>query len=102
MARADAYIPMRGKALQRSLLETGMRILAFIGAIAVLVAIAAAGFFFGGFYSVSARYEDPKPVAWMLEKVREASIRHFASDRPPGSLDDPTAIQAGAPALRAG
>ncbi len=76
--------------------------LAFIGFLAIIVAIAAAVFFFGGFYNVAASEDDPQVVAWALPKVRDASIdRHSAGMRPPQgmSLDDPAVIQAGAKAF---
>jgi mono/diheme cytochrome c family protein len=76
--------------------------LAFIGLVAIVVAIAAAAFFFGGFYNVAASEEDPQIVTWALPKVREASIdRHSAGLKPPQgmSLDDPAVIQAGAKAF---
>ena len=76
--------------------------LAFIGLLAIVVAIAAVGFFFGGFYNVAASEEDPQIVTWALPKVREASIdRHSAGLRPPQgmSLDDQAVIQAGAKAF---
>ena len=78
-----------------------MRILlAIIGLLAIIVAIVAAGFFFGGFYNVAASEDDPQIVTWALPKVREASIdRHSAGLKPPGSLDDPAMIQAGARAF---
>ncbi len=76
-----------------------MRFLAFIGALAILVAIAAAVFFFGGFYSVAATQEDSAPIAWALSHVREASIAHHATDTPPASLNDPATIRAGARAF---
>jgi len=73
-----------------------MRILAVIGALAILLAIAIAFFFFGGFYSVAAREEDPGVVNWVLVKVRTASIDRHAIEQPPISLDDPAVVQAGA------
>jgi mono/diheme cytochrome c family protein len=76
-----------------------MRLLAFIGALAIVVVVVAAVFFFGGFYSVSATEQDPGPVAWALEHVREASIDHHAADSPPGSLDDAATVRAGAHAF---
>src|ERR1035438_6227318 len=36
-----------------------MRILAVIGALAIVIGLGAAAFFFGGFYSVAATAEDP-------------------------------------------
>jgi len=76
-----------------------MRVLAFIGALGIIVAVAAAVFFFGGFYSIAATEQDPSPVAWALIHVREASIAHHATDSPPASLNDPATIRAGARAF---
>jgi mono/diheme cytochrome c family protein len=77
-----------------------MRLLALIGALAIIVGIAAAGFFFLGFYNVAASVDDPAIVAWALPKVRDASIdRHSAGLKPPVSLDDRAVIQAGARAF---
>ena len=73
----------------------------FIGVIAIIVAILAAGFFFLGFYNVAASEEDPGIVAWALPQVRDASIdRYSAGLAPSVSLDDPAVIQAGARAFR--
>ena len=55
-----------------------MRILAAIGALAIIVGIGMAAFFFGGFYSVAASAEDPAVVTWALTKVRNASIDRHA------------------------
>ena len=55
-----------------------MRILAAIGALAIVVGIGAAVFFFGGFYSVAATAEDPAVVTWALTQVRDASINRHA------------------------
>ena len=63
-----------------------MRILAAIGALAVIVAIGAAVFFFGGFYSVAGTTEDPAIVHWALVKVRTASINRHAQDAAAGQL----------------
>jgi mono/diheme cytochrome c family protein len=76
-----------------------MRLLALIGALAIIVVVAAAVFFLGGFYSVAATEQDPGPIAWALIHVRTASIEHHATDAPPGSLDDPATIRAGAHAF---
>ena len=78
-----------------------MRFLAAIGALAIIVAIGAAVFFFGGFFNVSAVEPDPKPVAWALQKVRTASIDRHAKDTPTVSLEDATVVQAGAKAFAA-
>ena len=56
-----------------------MRILAVVGALAIIAGISAAVFFFGGFYSVAGTAEDPALVRWALIQVRTASIdRHDA------------------------
>jgi mono/diheme cytochrome c family protein len=73
-----------------------MRVLAAIGALAIIVAVGAAVFFFGGFYSVAGTMEDPTVVKWALAKVRNASIVRHAADKPPGNLGDPATVQAGA------
>src|SRR5436309_2710387 len=73
-----------------------MRVLAAIGALAIVVAIAAAVFFFGGFYSVAATQEDPGMVKWALTKVRIASIERHATDKAPANLGDAATVQAGA------
>ena len=73
-----------------------MRLLAAIGVLAIVVAILAAVFFFGGFYSVAGTQEDPAIVKWALVKVRNASIARHATDRAPGNLGDPATVQAGA------
>ena len=56
-----------------------MRLLAVIGALATIVAIAAAVYFFGGFYSVAAT-EEIAPVAWVLVHVRQASVDRHATE----------------------
>jgi mono/diheme cytochrome c family protein len=78
-----------------------MRFLTFIGALAIIVGVLAAMFFFGGFYSVAATQEDPGIVKWVLEKVRTASINRHATERPTIALDDPAVVQAGARAFLA-
>ncbi len=72
-----------------------MRILALVGALAIVGAIAAAIFFFGGYYSV-AEVEETGVVAWALDSVRAASVARRASEAPPISLDDAATAQAGA------
>ncbi len=76
-----------------------MKLLALIGALAIIVVIGAAVFFFGGFYSVAATEQDPGPVAWVLVHVRTASVDHHATDRPPGTLDDAATVRSGAHAF---
>jgi mono/diheme cytochrome c family protein len=78
-----------------------MKLLALIGLLAIVVAVAAAAYFFGGFYSVAGTVEDPALVHWALIKVRTASISRHATDAPPIPLDDPANIQAGARAFAA-
>jgi mono/diheme cytochrome c family protein len=73
-----------------------MKILAAIGALAIVVAVAAAGFFLLGFYSVAGTAKDPGLVAWALVQVRTASIARHANDTPPANLADPATVQAGA------
>lgn len=74
-----------------------MQLLALIGALAIIGAIATAVFFFGGFYSV-AQVEEKGVVGWALATVRGASVTRHASEAPapPATLDDPAAVQAGA------
>ena len=77
-----------------------MRFLALIGALAIIVGLAALAFFFGGFFNVAAVEEDHPAVVWALTRVRMASIdRHSAGLKPPMSLDDAAFVQAGAKAF---
>jgi mono/diheme cytochrome c family protein len=76
-----------------------MKFLSLVGALAIIIAVAAAVFFFGGFYNVAATQPDLGVVAWALEYVREASINRHADDQPPVSMEDPATIQAGARAF---
>ena len=78
-----------------------MRILAVVGALAIIVGISAAVFFFGGFYSVAGTVEDPAIVRWALIQVRTASIDRHAQDQPPASINDTASVQAGAKAFAA-
>src|SRR6478752_8926125 len=78
-----------------------MRILATIGALAIILGLGAAVFFFGGFYSVAGTSEDPAIVNWALVKVRTASINRYAHDQPPASINDPASVQTGAKAFSA-
>jgi mono/diheme cytochrome c family protein len=75
-----------------------MKFLAAIGALAIIAAIGAAVFFFGGFYNVAATEPDPGIVAWALQHVREASIERHAKDTPTESLEG-AIVQAGARAF---
>jgi mono/diheme cytochrome c family protein len=77
-----------------------MRRLAFIGVLAIIIAVAAAIYFFGGYYSVAASAEEPKVVSWALVKVRMASVdRQSAGLTPQVALEDQGVIQAGARAF---
>ena len=78
-----------------------MRLLALIGFVGIVVAIAAAVYFFGGFYNVAGTQADPPPVAWALVKVRMASVDRHATDRPPAGYDSDANVQAGARAFAA-
>jgi mono/diheme cytochrome c family protein len=78
-----------------------MKFLAIVGVIAIVVAVAAAVFFFGGFYSVAGTEKEPGIVASALIHVRQASIDRHAVDMPSISLDDPAVVQAGARAFSA-
>jgi hypothetical protein len=71
-------------------------LLAFIGALGLIGAVVAAGFFFGGFYSVAGTANEPDIVKSVLVRVRTASIVRHAKDPVPGNLEDPATIQAGA------
>jgi mono/diheme cytochrome c family protein len=73
-----------------------MRILAAIGALAVVVGVGAALFVFGGYYSVAGTAEDPSIVHWALVQVRMASINHHANELPPANFGEPANIQGGA------
>ena len=73
-----------------------MRFLAFIGALAIVVAIGAAIYFFGGFYSVAQNEDNPAVVDWALASIRGASVAGHATEPPPASLDDSATVKAGA------
>jgi mono/diheme cytochrome c family protein len=71
--------------------------LALIGALSIAGGIGATIFFFGGFFDVAANHPDPSIVNWALVKVRMASIRRRATERPPtGLFSDAATVQAGA------
>jgi mono/diheme cytochrome c family protein len=73
-----------------------MKLLSYIGALAIIAAVVVAAYFFGGFYNVAATQPDPDIVRWALEYVREASVNRHATDTPPAGLEDAATIQAGA------
>jgi mono/diheme cytochrome c family protein len=76
-----------------------LRLLAFIGFLAIIAIIAAAVFFLGGFYSVAGTAGDSEIVRWALVQTRQASIARHASDKPPIDVNDPAIIRAGARAF---
>src|SRR4051812_50016730 len=76
-----------------------LKTLAIIGLLAILVGIASAVYFFGGYYNVAGTAEEPAIVKWALVKVRQASVAQHAKDSPPTSLDNPATVQAGAGAF---
>ena len=73
-----------------------MRFLAVIGALAIIAAVGAAVFFFGGFYSVAENEDNPAIVDWALASIRGASVAGHAAETPPTSLDDSATVKAGA------
>ena len=76
-----------------------LKFLALIGVLAILSAIAAGIYFFGGYYSVAGNATDSGLVTWALVHIRTASIERHANDISPLSLNDPTVVQAGAHAF---
>ena len=76
-----------------------LKTLALIGLLAILAAIGAGVYFFGGYYSVAGTAEEPAVVKWALGHVRQASVARHAKDRPPASLEEPASVQAGARAF---
>jgi mono/diheme cytochrome c family protein len=76
-----------------------LKTLAIIGLLAILVGIASAVYFFGGYYNVAGTAEEPAIVKWALVKVRQASVAQHAKDSPPTSFDNPANVQAGARAF---
>ncbi len=76
-----------------------LKLLALIGLLGILVAIGAAAFFFGGFYSVAATAEDPGAVNWALIQVRQNSIARHAKEVRPIPVDDAAMVRTGAKAF---
>src|SRR6266545_2410094 len=75
-----------------------VRFLAFIGFLGIVIAVVAAVYFFGGFYSVAATAEEPDIIKSMLVQVRQASIaRHAKGLSEPPASDE--AVRAGARAF---
>ena len=75
-----------------------LKTLAIIGLLAILVGIAAAVFFFGGYYNVPARRRAGNRQMGAGQSAQRLDQRH-ATDSPPMSLDDPATVQAGARAF---
>ena len=73
-----------------------MRFLAFIGVLAIIAAIGAAIFFFGGFYNVAQSADNPAIVDWALASMRGASVVAHGTEAPPANLDDSETVKAGA------
>jgi mono/diheme cytochrome c family protein len=78
-----------------------MRTLAYIGGLAIIAAVAAAIFFFGGFFNVAASEPNPGIVNWVLVKVRMASVERHAREAAAVNLDDPGTVRSGARAFAA-
>jgi mono/diheme cytochrome c family protein len=76
-------------------------LLALIGALGLIGAVVAAGFFFGGFYSVAGTAYEPEVIKSILIRVRTASIARHAKDPVPANIETPAMIQAGAKAFLA-
>jgi len=76
-----------------------MRTLAGIGALAIIVAVGAAVFFFGGYFNVAASDPNPGIVNWALVKVRMASVDRRAGLVSPIDLNSPEVVRAGARAF---
>src|SRR5262249_10153147 len=88
--RYDAQIPSFSQEIAAM-----VKFLAFIGFVAIVIAVAAAVFFFGGFYSVAATEEEPALINRMLIQVRQASIaRHAKGLTEPPANDE--AVRSGA------
>lgn len=76
-----------------------MRVLAVIGALAIVAALGAMVFLLGGYFDVATGWEDPPPVKAVVARIREASIARHATDAPPADLGSETRVKAGARAF---
>src|SRR5690348_14606787 len=78
--------------------ESSMRVLAVIGALAIVIGLIAGVFFFAGFYNVSAAADEPGSLSWALTQVRVASIKRHRKEiaQAPFALEDGSVIQEGA------
>ena len=66
-----------------------MQVLAFIGVLAILAAIGAAVFFFGGWGVSPGKQKIQPPSTGRSSQCGMASVARHATDTPPMSLDDP-------------
>lgn len=70
---------------------------AFVGVAGLVVAGFAGVFVYLGVYNIGADDPHTKPVYWVVEKLRDASIEHHSRDIAiPGNLTDPKRIASGA------
>jgi mono/diheme cytochrome c family protein len=76
-----------------------MRILAGIGILAIVIAVGAAVFFFGGFFNVAASEPSLGIVNWALVQVRMASVDRRSDLASPVDLSSPEVVRAGARAF---
>ena len=76
-----------------------MRTLAAIGVLAIIIAVGAAVFLFGGFFNVAVSEPFPSFANWALIQVRMASVERHAGHDSPANLDDPEVVHAGARAF---
>jgi mono/diheme cytochrome c family protein len=76
-----------------------MRILAGIGILAIVIAVGAAVFFFGGFFNVAASEPSLGIVNWALVQVRMASVDRRSDLASPVDLNSPEVVRAGARAF---
>ncbi|MCW5715001.1 MAG: c-type cytochrome [Bauldia sp.] len=66
-----------------------------IAGLVVAAIVAAAGFVWGGFYSVAASAPHNRVVEWLLDIGMQRSVVAHAPETPPPALDDPALIVAG-------
>ena len=78
-----------------------LKVLAFIGVLAILTAIAAGTYFFGRYYSVAGNATDLGIVTWALVHIRTASIERHANDSSPLRLMIPRWCKQGLTLFRA-
>jgi hypothetical protein len=74
-----------------------LRFLAGLGVLAIVLVVAAAVYFFTGFYNVSALAGGNPALEWAVRNVREASVdTHAAAPAVPQWFSDPKTVAAGA------